>query len=156
MSRSAIALPIPRVPPVTTTERFSSAFIVDGFQSRTETAGSAKPTRPPMVGVASERLRPDSFPTGERFVRGRSARDLVPPGPRPGLARALLGLGRTESEPLEELDLLPRRLRHPVPLRKVEHELFDTRPELGGEVRGRRSDECVDVLFGRLPHWLQA
>ena len=37
--------------------------------------------------------------------------------------------------------------------RELHDELFHAGPELGGEVRRRRSHECVDVFSGRLPHW---
>ena len=72
------------------------------------------------------------------------------PGDVAPYPRALLRLGRSVAEPVEQLHLLLRVAAHLVILGQVEHQLLDTGAQLVGEVRRRRTDERVDLVDGRL------
>ena len=89
---------------------------------------------------------------GSGIVRARGRRNLVPADPRRRLARALVRLRRRMTEPLEPLHLRVGVPANLVALGQVGDELAHARSKLEREVRGRRADEGVDVVAGRLAH----
>ena len=69
-----------------------------------------------------------------------------------GSRGAVLGPRRRVPEPVEQLHLLLAVAAHGMVVREVLDQLANARAQLVREVRGRRADESVDVVAGRLGH----
>ena len=93
---------------------------------------------------------------GSGSSAGAELGSSLPAGPRTRLPLALVGLGRGVGELLEQRHPLLAVAAHLVFGRQVANELLDPRAQLEREVRGRRPDECLDVVDRRIGHRAEA